>query len=546
MIPDIDRQQAQRALAVLSTLSYRTGELKTYLQEVAQGVTELLSLDWTVVTLCQGGSERILASSLDLGEAQDSVYDLHGTLTGTVFKQGCSLVVEDARIDTEYGEAPAGYVAYLGVPLRTPEGKVIGTICSFHRQPRQFNPEEVQLTEIFAERAATAIDNYQLYQHQHQLNTQLQAEIEERVLIESALRVSEERFRKIFEHSNDAILVLDPVHDRILEASPRATQLLEYSRAELIASVSISRLQASQSPAGVDLLQGCQSVLANAQSWTDELICCTRLGDPLPTEISASGVEFGGRTCVMVLIRDISERKKAAAAMARLAEIGELAAMIVHEVRNPLSTVTMALQALTQIDLPERSTIHLQLGVEEADRLQRLLNEILLYAKPQSLQQTPLELNTFCAELADHLQTLPCATDRMIRFDPWPEPIWIRGDTDKLKQVFINLVENACEAIAAGDQVTWQIQSHPSSPNTVSVQIHNGGQPIPPEILPQLTKPFLTTKSSGNGLGLAIVKRMIEAHQGSLQIESTAEAGTTVSVRLPLQSPNSESEIEES
>jgi len=112
------------------------------------------------------------------------------------------------------------------------------------------------------------------------------------------------------------------------------------------------------------------------------------------------------------------------------------------------------------------------------------------------------------------------------------QPVLVQGDRDKLKQVFINLVSNACEASPAQEPVTCIIQ--PPQRNQVSVTIHNRGEPIPPELLPQLTRPFFTTKPSGNGLGLAITKHIVEAHQGELTITSSAEQGTQVTVTLPM------------
>jgi signal transduction histidine kinase len=109
---------------------------------------------------------------------------------------------------------------------------------------------------------------------------------------------------------------------------------------------------------------------------------------------------------------------------------------------------------------------------------------------------------------------------------------WIVGDVDKLKQVFINLIRNACEAVAPGDTVTWHIALGPN-PNGLTVTIHNDGDPISPAVLAKMGQPFFTTKPGGNGLGLAIVKRIVEVHGGALTIESTAEAGTTVGVVLP-------------
>ena len=440
-------QQEQHALEVLSSLSYRTDELNHYLQAVARGVSELIGLDWSVVTLCQDGQEQILACTLNLGEAAARTYDLHGTLTGTVIATGAPLVVEDAKACTDYGQVPDGYRAYLGVPLRTPVGEVIGTICSFQRQSRRFTNQEVRIAEIFAERAAMAIDNYQLYQQQRQFNQILEAEVAQR------------------------------------------TQQLQMAQAQLIEAN--NRLEAQVEQRTAELQQ------ANEQ-----------------------------------LQVEINERKQAEQEIARLAEIGELAAMIVHEIRNHLTTVLMGLSALGRIELPEHAQLRLALALEEADRLKHLLDEILLYAKRQVLQYQALEVNEFAAGMLDSLRTLPAAKGRRIELVSMLPLAWILGDRDKLKQVFINLSENACEAVADGEVITWRIDSG-TTLNQVCISIHNGANPIPSEILTKLGTPFFTTKPSGNGLGLAIVKRILEAHAGELTIQSEPGIGTTVSVQLP-------------
>lgn len=142
-------------------------------------MSELLSLDWSVVTLCQRDEEQVLASSFDIGEAANHSYSLHLTVTGYVFKNGCPLIVEDTATCQEYGDAPEGYRSYLGVPLRLSTGEIVGTICSFHSTPRQFDQEEVRLASIFADRAASAIENYQLYQKLSAMNETLQQQLEQ-------------------------------------------------------------------------------------------------------------------------------------------------------------------------------------------------------------------------------------------------------------------------------------------------------------------------------------------------------------------------------
>lgn len=171
------RRRERRIVEILSVLSYRSGELEPYLRQIALAVSELLNLDWSVVTLCQGNDERILASNIDIGAAADEAYSLHGALTGYMFHTGSPLFVEDAVTCKDYGNPPDGYRAYLGVPLRISTGEIIGTVCSFHQRVRHFDHEDVKLVSIFAERAAMAIENYQLYQQLQELNTSLESKL---------------------------------------------------------------------------------------------------------------------------------------------------------------------------------------------------------------------------------------------------------------------------------------------------------------------------------------------------------------------------------
>ncbi|HHP7244281.1 MAG TPA: GAF domain-containing protein, partial [Elainellaceae cyanobacterium] len=173
-----DRHRRERRIVeILSVLSYRSGELKPYLRQIALAVSELLNLDWSVVTLCHEDDERILASSIDIGPASDQVYSLHGALTGYVVHTGNPLFVDDAVVCKDYGNPPDGYLAYLGVPLRISTGEIIGTICSFHEHVRHFDCNDVKLVSIFADRAAMAIENYQIYQQLQELNKELESKL---------------------------------------------------------------------------------------------------------------------------------------------------------------------------------------------------------------------------------------------------------------------------------------------------------------------------------------------------------------------------------
>ncbi len=527
LLPDNRNQkrrpwQRRNTLEVLSSLSYRTGELKAFLKLVAESVSELLGLDWAVVTLCQEGVERILASSIDMDLGEDFQADLHGTLTETVINSGRCLYVEDTSKDKQYGEPPDGYLAYLGAPLRLPTGQIIGTICSFHRQPRKFTAEEMRLIEIFAERAATAIDNYNLYQQQQEMNLILQK--------------SEEQLRQIAEN-------LEPL---LWMYSHKGEPIYMSPMFEKIWGIPLNQWYADGKICLNAVHPGDRERVAIAFNdlFTDNINYDLEyrivhgekvkiIHDRAFPIIDLSGNIYR----IAGIAEDITERQqeqqRTIKAMERLSEIGELATSIVHEVRNPLTTVLMGLTFFERMELPQNARKRLMLALEEAERIKRLLNEILLYAKPIMIQTELIDLNKLTLDLIENISRTQIATGKEIVFSPLPEPPIVSADLDKLKQILINLLQNACEAVIEGEKISVQLSLLNIS-HQVCLQVQNGGLPIPPEILPKLTNPFFTTKPSGNGLGLAIVKKIVEAHNGNLRIESSAIAGTVVSVELPL------------
>ncbi len=354
---------------------------------------------------------------------------------------------------------------------------------------------------------------------------QIYQAIAERRQAEQSLRESETRFRTLVEQAAEGIFVLDR-QGNIIDVNQFAAQTLGYGRDELL-QLSVADIHPHFDPQQFEQLW---QQLSQGKTKTFETEHQRQNGTIFPVEIRAGIIMTGGQQFALGLVRDISERRQAEKVRTRLAEIGELAAMIVHEVRNPLATVFMALTGFKRFDLPRAGQLRLELALDEAERLQRLLNEILAYAKEQRLADEAIALNDLVAGLVERLQGLPVAQKRGIQVSMPETRIWVRGDRDKLKQVFINLITNACEAIPEGETVHWWIETEAQQ---VKICVRNGGEPIPPEILPKLTQPFVSTKASGNGLGLAITKRIVEAHGGRLAIASDGETGTTITVVLP-------------
>ncbi|MGG6296806.1 ATP-binding protein [Leptolyngbya sp. AN02str] len=403
-------QQWHTALDRLILLSYRSYDLNSYLHEMTQAVSQLLESDWSIVTLCEATRVKIIASTLDISDSEKE-YEVHESISEIVLRSGRPYLIEDAHNHSEEMERMEGYVCYLGVPLKSSQGRIIGTICSFSMHPQWYNAQIIATVEQFAERIATALDNYCLYYQQQESNGVLAAEITKRTL----------------------------------ELHEAQAKLIEHER---------------------------------------------------------------------------------------LAAIGEFAAMIVHEIRNPLTTIQMGLNYFAKLELHQSARSRLLLAMDEAKRLGNLLQEILSYSKPQILRFTEINIDSLIQELLILLRSMPEAEGRSIEYVPVVLPLLISGDSEKLKQVFINLIRNACEAAQSGDTIRWVVQV--SSPSHICISVHNGGVPIPADVLSRVMQPFYSTKPEGTGLGLAIAKRIVEAHHGQLLVESSEAKGTIFTVRLPM------------
>jgi signal transduction histidine kinase len=217
----------------------------------------------------------------------------------------------------------------------------------------------------------------------------------------------------------------------------------------------------------------------------------------------------------------------------QLAVVGELAAVIAHEVRNPLAIIANAVSGLRKpvISREDHDTL---LGIldEETSRLNRLVTDLLRYARPVNIQRTHFSL----ADLLDRTLGLANTDRKAIKTELQVEchegRIW--GDTNLLRQVFDNLVDNAVQAMGTGGTLTVRVRtSTEEGVDGLAVDIVDTGEGMDTQVRSRARDPFFTTRPSGTGLGLAIVDRIVDAHGGQFAIQSRAGEGTTVTVFLP-------------
>ncbi|MET0339825.1 MAG: ATP-binding protein [Polyangiales bacterium] len=220
----------------------------------------------------------------------------------------------------------------------------------------------------------------------------------------------------------------------------------------------------------------------------------------------------------------------------QLATMGELSAVIAHEVRNPLAIIKNAVSSLHRPALRDADRqVLLKILDEEADRLNRLVGDLLAYARPVTPQRQTVHVEDLvrgAVELARAAQQ----REGSVTFDlQLGEAHTIEGDPDLLRQALVNVAENALQAMPDGGTLT--VRTHDAALDTaaaVAISIRDTGEGMDTLVRSKATVPFFTTRPTGTGLGLAIVHRLVLSHGGKVQIESSYGSGTTVSILLPV------------
>lgn len=262
----------------------------------------------------------------------------------------------------------------------------------------------------------------------------------------------------------------------------------------------------------------------------------TKNGDAVDVSITVSPIRDadGNITAIAEIARNITARKHAEEAVRRsekLSVIGQLAAGVAHEIRNPLTTVRGFIQLQRQTGKSVDS--HIEVMLSELDRINQIVSEFLVLAKPQAVQYQEIHPKTLITDIILLLEPLAHMNNVQVFTQFSRDVPALLCDPNQLKQVFINIMKNSVEAMPDGGAITIEVGYEPED-RQVKVIVKDEGCGIPEEEMPRLGEPFFTSKSSGNGLGLMVSQRIIANHRGSMTIRSKQGEGTVVEIRLPL------------
>lgn len=347
-----------------------------------------------------------------------------------------------------------------------------------------------------------------------------------------ALRTTEARWRAVIDSAVDGIVVID-AKGAIEAFNPAAERLFGYEEREALGR-NVNMLMPSPYHEDHDryiahyIETGVQKIIGIGR----EVTGLRRDGTTFPCRLSVGEMRVGGDRRFTGIIHDLSERVQLEERLREqraLAHLGEMAAIIAHEVKNPLTAVRGAIQVIGgRLPADSKEAPVVKEIVARLDALNGLIKDLLLFARPPRPRLAPLEIVPLLELTADLLGKDPAFSRVRMEVTGTAPPIL--GDADLLKIVFQNLFINAAQAMQGRGVVRAAVIP---DDRMHYIRITDAGPGIPPDVREKLFRPFFTTKARGTGLGLSTAKRLVEAHAGTITIECPPEGGTIVTIELP-------------
>jgi signal transduction histidine kinase/CheY-like chemotaxis protein len=552
------------------------------LQDVLQRFTELVrartALDVVRIWLHEGPHEYRLHAQAGLaGQPDDGRrrFEPGEGIVGWVMEHLTPLVSADLPVDPrlkerEWAQAE-GLVSLVAVPLLLDDAPV-GVLVGLSRQRREFTREEVALVQALATSAAVAIRNARLHEetqvrlrHNETLVAVSQAIGSTLELSEVLRRATREMVRALGADMGVAWLlapdrtrfvplvgyhipkeVLGATAASSLQLDDPVITALRAARGPIAAADSQHEAWSSMAAARV---VAHKSMLIQPIFWKDELIggfSLLWLHRPhrfTPEELRlAEGIALQGGLAIENsrlyegVKQQMAELKQTQAQLVqstKLAAIGELAANIAHEINNPLTTV-LGFASFIAERLPADDPTREELGLiqEEASRARDIVRDLLQFSRRRDFMPEPADVNTVLEQVVGMVRRQGALNTVTVTETFHPDLPMVEMDVPRIKQVFLNIINNAVYAMKDGGSLT--LRTEPAG-DAVRIAFADTGPGIPPDILGRIFDPFFTTKPevSGTGLGLSVSLGIVQSHGGTIDVQSEMGRGTTFTITLP-------------
>lgn len=242
---------------------------------------------------------------------------------------------------------------------------------------------------------------------------------------------------------------------------------------------------------------------------------------------------------IITMINDETEKKQLQQKVEHqqaLNVVGQMAASIAHEIRNPLTSLK-GFTELLKLKADEESSMYLSVIDSELQRMEQILSELLVLSKPSSMEVKLIDIDSIIKQVIEFMLPDALMKNIMIQYISCSTQVFIGGNENRLKQVFMNLIKNAIESMPnAGGKITVEMNVKDST--TVELKIKDEGIGMDSTTIRNLFQPFYTTKTTGTGLGLVFVKKVIEEHDGIIFVESELKKGTCFCMEFPIHAFN--------
>lgn len=343
-------------------------------------------------------------------------------------------------------------------------------------------------------------------------------DISERKKAEEALLASEAKFAKTFSASPN-IMIISTFDGLYLDVNECFTLETGYTRSEVIGKTA-DELNLWVDPEDCKLMQ--KLVLINGSVRNLEIKIRTKYGKERIALLSSEIIELDGQHCIINIMNDITEHKRMSNQIARLDQlnlVGEIAASIGHEMRNPMTSV----RGFLQMFMTDKSLIpyyeYFNLMIEELDRANQIISEFLSLAKNRTITLEPSNLKQIIEALSPLIAVDAIKQDKHLALDLKEIPD-LPLDKKEIRQLILNLVLNGLEAMPAGKTVT--IKTYTKG-NDVFLEVADQGVGIKPEIMDKIDTPFFTTKEKGTGLGLPVCHSIALRHNATIDVKTSSE-----------------------
>jgi two-component system cell cycle sensor histidine kinase/response regulator CckA len=357
-------------------------------------------------------------------------------------------------------------------------------------------------------------------------------DITEREHAEQALRVSERRYRQLFEAAGDAIIVFDPKDEILLDINPAACALYGLPREQLLGR----SLRDFTKDAGHGTTLGAE-LLERRETLSFETTHLRADGTPIDLLVDAVLIDFDGRPAVLSINRDITQRKRIETQLVqsqRLEAVGRLAGGVAHDFNNVLQAMLGLTEILrSHVGDPEWVDAMVAELEQHLKRAAGLTRQLLLFSRRETAKLEPIDLNELVRSTSGFLRRL-IRENIALSMELNSEQLVILADRGQLEQVLMNLTVNAVDAMPDGGEI--RIATFRADAAHVALAVVDHGHGIDDDIMPHIFEPFFTTKpaGAGSGLGLSVVQGIVLRHGGVVEVDSMVGRGTTVTARLPM------------